>query len=172
MNFKAYPTGNKKVSDNILRTLTLLVIGLFLFVGITNCSSSKATSQPPEDFLKNFIAKHETMVDPSLVNFYIKEEQSNVAENITSSVQAKKAEGTLESLQHASFDFSALKLEVAGEKEMYVDDEPKTFLKIAVKGSYTMKIEEDVKTITANNTIILEKEGKEWKVTEKIHPWS
>jgi hypothetical protein len=61
---------------------------------------------------------------------------------------------------------------VVGEKEQYVDDEPKTFLKVAVKGSYTMNQKDAAKTIAADEVIILEMVGNSWKVTETINPWS
>jgi hypothetical protein len=74
-------------------------------------------------------------------------------------------------MQHAYFDFSSLKINLVDQKVEYVDDEPKDFLKVATSGSIIMKTEEDSKNIPIDEVIILEKEGKSWKVTETIHPW-
>ncbi|MDH3866782.1 MAG: hypothetical protein OES39_06775, partial [Desulfobulbaceae bacterium] len=76
-------------------------------------------------------------------------------------------------LQHATFDFSNLQIAVVGEKEAYINDEPKKIIKVTVSGSYIMKQEDGDKTIAANDTIILlEMVDNKWKVTERINPWS
>jgi hypothetical protein len=164
----------QKSKSNFWTALLYAIVGLFLVIGTVNCGggSSSGPAQAPKAFIQDFIAKHETMVDASLVNFYIKEEQAKVAELIDKSISTLKAQGTLESTQQATFDFSNLQLNVVGEKEEYVDDEPKTFLKVAVKGSYIMNQKDVAKTIPADDVIILEMVGNNWKVTETINPWS
>jgi hypothetical protein len=164
---------NEKLTNNILTSLFYLVVGLFLVVGTVNCGGgSSGPTQAPKAFIQDFIAKHQAMVDVSLVEFYIKEEQAKVSELIDKSINTLKELGTLESTRQATFDFSNLQLQVVGEKEQYVDDEPKTFLKVAVKGSYTMNQKDAAKTIAADEVIILEMVGNNWKVTETINPWS
>lgn len=118
----------------IYRTLPVIIAGFLFLFGTVSCGGNKSAGQPPETFIQDFIAKHETMVDASLVNYYVEEERKEVAERIRNSISAKKAEGTLESMQKATFDFSDLKLKVMGEKEDYFNDELKTFIKVAVKG--------------------------------------
>ena len=164
----------KLESANTTRNILLYaIIGLFLSVGLISCGSSgSGPAQAPKAFIQDFIAKHQVMVDVSLVEFYIKDEQAQMAKLIDKSISNLKAQGTLESLQQANFDFSNLQLNVLGEKEEYVDDEPKTFLKVAVKGSYTMSQKDATKTIPADDIIILEMVGNNWKVTETINPWS
>lgn len=164
----------QKVISNVSTTLFYAVIGLFLIVGTVNCGggSSGPAKKVPKAFIENFIAKHETMVDASLVDFYIKEEQEQVAKLIDKSISSLKEQGILESIQQTTFDFSNLQLQVIGETEEYIDDEPKTFLKVAVKGSYVMKQPEASKTVSADDIIILEMIGNNWKVTETINPWS
>jgi hypothetical protein len=163
----------QKVISNIWTCLLYAVVGLFLVVGTVNCGGgSSGPTQAPKAFIEDFIAKHKAMVDVSLVDFYIKEEQDQVAKLVDKSINKLKDLGTLESTQQATFDFSNLQLQVVGEKEQYVDDEPKTFLNVAVKGSYTMNQKDAAKTIPAHEVIILEMVGKNWKVTETINPWS
>jgi len=124
-------------------------------------------------FRKNicFIAKHETMIDSSLVNFYVTEEQPTVAAAVQRTIDEKKAAGELSKLQNATFDFSNLQISVVGEKEAYVNDIPTKVIKVSVSGSYTMKQESGIATIPADETIILEMVDNNWKVTEKVNPW-
>ena len=162
-----------ELANNTRNILLYAIIGLFLSVGLISCGGgASGPAQAPKAFIQDFIAKHQVMVDTSLVKFYIKEEQAQVAQLIDKSISNLKAKGTLESLQQATFDFSNLQLDVLGEKEEYVDDEPKTFLKVAVKGSYTMSQKDATKTIPADDIIILEMVGNNWKVTKTINPWS
>ena len=164
----------QKVKSNFWSVLLYAIVGLFLVIGTVNCGGggSSGPAQAPKAFIQDFIAKHETMVDASLVELYIEEEQAQVAQLIDKSISTLKAQGTLESIQQATFDFANLQLQVLAEKEEYIDDEPKTFLKVAVKGSYIMNQKDTSKTIPADDVIILEMIGKNWKVTETINPWS
>ena len=162
-----------ELANNTRNILLFAIIGLFLSVGLINCGGSgSGPTQAPKAFIQDFIAKQKTMVDATLVKFYIDEEQTKVAKLIDKSISSQKAQGNLESLQQATFDFSNLQLNVLGEKEEYVDDEPKTFLRVAVKGSYTMSQKDATQTIPADDIIILEMVGNNWKVTETINPWS
>jgi len=84
---------------------------------------------------------------------------------------SKKKDGTLQSLQQATFDFSGMQIKILGEKEEYVNDELAQFLKIAVEGNYTMNMQGSTREIIATQTIILEKESGAWKITETLNPW-
>lgn len=150
--------------------LVLTLIALFLFGGFIGCGSSKRPTAPTA-LIKDYISKHETMVDPTLVDLYVEVEQSKVAQLIDQSIAARKSEGSLESLQHATFDFTGLTVELLDEKQDYVNDEPKTFIKVATKGSFTMSLDEGSKTIPLDSIVILEKEGADWKITETLNPW-
>jgi hypothetical protein len=147
------------------------------FVGsIINCgggsSSGPSKIQAPKTLIQNFIAKHETMIDKSLVDFYVADEQSSVAAAIKRTIEEKTASGELNKLQLATFDFTNLQIAVVGEKEAYINDEPNKIIQIAVSGSYVMMQENDNKTIAASNNIVLQMVNSNWKVTEKISPWS
>ena len=54
----------------------------------------------------------------------------------------------------------------------HINDEIKSFLKVAITGGYTMSVHENARKITIDETVILEKEGGTWKITETIDPWS
>ncbi|KPJ97310.1 MAG: hypothetical protein AMJ60_11830 [Desulfobacterales bacterium SG8_35] len=167
-----------KMSNIIRFSKGVLYAALVLFLAgtLSNCgggsSSGPAQVQAPKALIQDFIAKHKTMVDDSLVNFYVAEEQPTVAAAVKRAIDEKKASGELEKLQNATFDFSNLQIAVVGEKEAYINDEPKKVIQISVSGSYDMKLESGSKTITADDTIILEMVKNNWKVTEKISPWS
>ena len=162
-----------KSTKTFWTTILSVTVALFLVLGTINCGGSSSGPTPaPKAFLQDFIAKHQTMVDSSLVEFYIDEEQAQMAELIKTSINSLKAQGILESLQQATFDFTGLQLQVVAEKEEYIDDEPKNFLKVAVKGSYVMNQKDTSKTISTDDIIILEMVGNNWKVTETINPWS
>ncbi|MDX1776025.1 MAG: hypothetical protein R3297_05555 [Desulfobulbales bacterium] len=152
------------------------LLAIFLAAGITSCgggsSSGPAQAQAPKALIQDYVAKHNTMVDTSLADFYVTNEQPAVAAAVQRTINEKKAEGELENLQNATFDFSNLQIAVVGEKEEYVDDQPTKLLKVSVSGSYLMKQENNSKTIETNETIIFAIVGDSWKVTEKINPWS
>ena len=78
----------------------------------------------------------------------------------------------LESLEKATFDFSGLKIELVDQKEEYFDDEPVLYVKVAVRGNYTMELPEENKKIDTDDVIILKMARHEWKVTETNNPWS
>jgi hypothetical protein len=106
--------------------------------------------QAPKALIQDYIAKHETMVDESLVDFYVKSEQPMVAAAVNKTIEAKKAAGELDRLLQTTFDFSNLQIAVVGEKEEYIDDQPTKIIKVSVSGSYIMKQEDAAKTVQAN----------------------
>ena len=156
----------------VSRILLFTALALFLVSGLINCGGSSSSSQPSKAYIQQFIAKHQTMVDPSLASFYIEKEQSKVARLVDQTISAKEEAGTLATIQQATFDFSNLTIDMMGEKSEYINDEPKTFVKVAVKGSYIMKLQDKSRDIEADDVIILERVGHDWKVTETINPWS
>jgi hypothetical protein len=150
-------------------------LALFLVGGMINCgggtSSGPAQVQAPKALIQDFIAKHELMVDKSLVNYYLPDEQPIIAATVKKNIEEKKQSGELEKLQSAAFDFSNLKIQVVDEKEATYRDMPTRAIKVSVTGSYIMKQEDVSKTIPADKTIILEMVDSSWKVTEKNNPF-
>jgi len=167
---------NRSNSRNFIRGLLYAVLALFFVGSIINCgggsSSGPSQVQAPKAMIQDFIAKHETMVDSSLVDFYVADEQPSVAAAVKRTIDEKKAAGELNELQQATFDFSNLQIAVVGEKQEYLNDEPKKTIQVSVSGSYVMKQENGNKTISANENIVLQYVNNDWKVTEKINPWS
>ena len=155
--------------------LLYAVLALFVVGSIVNCgggaSSTPAKIEAPKALIQNYIAKHNTMVDDSLVNFYVADEQPTVAAAVKKTIEEKKAAGELEKLQQSTFDFSNLQISVVDQKDVYVHDEPTKVIKVSVSGSYDIKNGSSNETIPADKTIILEMVNNEWKVTEKVNPW-
>ena len=173
MSRKALLNSCKKLNLTFKRSLILVAVGLFALVNLTGCGSDGVSMELPENFIQDFIAKHETMVDKSLVYYYAKEDQSEIARQIETSCRINKAKGILSSLENAKFDFSELKIEVVDRKEEFVDDEPVVFVKVAVKGCYKMQLPEaEIKSIDADDIIVLQMARNEWKVTNSNSPWS
>jgi hypothetical protein len=154
-----------------IRKHGIILAGLLFVTGIMNCGVARKQAEAPESLIKDYIAKHETMADLSLANLYIEREQKSIAEKINLEIEKRRRAHTLQEMQHASFDFSSLNINLVDQKEEYVNDEPKDFLKVAASGSIVMKTEENSRNIPIDEIIILEKEGKSWKVTETINPW-
>ena len=161
--------------NNFINVLIYTLLGFFLVASIINCSGSPSGSAQvkiPNTLIKEFISKHKTMVDTSLVNFYAQAEQPRIAAMVKKTINEKKKAGVLEKLQNAIFDFSNLNIALAGEKEEYIDDQPTKLIKISVTGEYSMKVGDKQEVIPADETIILEMVGSSWKVTEKVNPWN
>ncbi|MGW8288143.1 MAG: hypothetical protein ACWGOD_07860 [Desulfobulbales bacterium] len=171
MRNKATLNKNGNFLVTTLRTLFFIFI-MAAFAGMTGCSRYSIDVDLPVDFIHDFIAKHETMVDKSLVYYYPKEEQSSIAERVNIACRICQNKGTLESLQQADFDFSELQLKLLDKKEDYFNDEPVIYLKVAVKGNYTMRLPEESMKINANDILVLRMAHDEWKVTETMNPWS
>ncbi|MFC1843929.1 hypothetical protein ACFLZ5_03990 [Thermodesulfobacteriota bacterium] len=161
-----------KLNVTLKRSLILIAVGLFALVNITGCVSNDLSLELPKDFIREFIAKHETMVDESLVYYYVKSDQPEVAERIDVSCRINKAKGMYEILGNATFDFSELDIQLIDKKEVYLDDEPVMFAKVTVKGSYKMQIEKETQKIEANEVIVLQMARNEWKVSKSNNPWS
>lgn len=164
-------SNTKKISRVVLYTF----LALFLVGGMINCgggaSSGPAQVQAPKALIQDFIAKHELMVDKSLVNYYLPDEQPMIAATVKKTIEEKKQSGELEKLQSAAFDFSNLKIQVVDEKEVTYRDMPTRAIKVSVTGSYLMKQEDGSETIPTDKTIILEMVDSSWKVTEKNNPF-
>ncbi|MDY6989076.1 MAG: hypothetical protein SWQ30_13585 [Thermodesulfobacteriota bacterium] len=149
----------------------IILVSLLFLTGIMNCCGARKQAKAPEALIKDYIGKHETMVDLSLADLYIEKEQKSITGKINLEIEERKHAGTLQKMQHASFDFSSLKINLVDQKKEYVDDEPRDFLRVAASGSIIMKTDKDLTNIPVDEVIILEKEGKSWKVTETINPW-
>ena len=161
-----------KLNVTFKRSLILIAVGLFALVNITGCGSSDLSMELPKDFIMDFIAKHETMVDESLVYYYVKSDQDEMAEQIDVSCRINRTKGLCEILEKATFDFSELQIELVDKEEVYVDDEPVIFAKVSLKGSYKMQLKEETQKIEADEVIILQLARNEWKVTNSNNPWS
>ena len=115
-------------SDTVKFTKVFMysVLALFLVGSIINCGGGSSTGsaqvQAPTILIQDFIAKHETMVDKSLVDFYVTDEQPFVAAAVDRRIGEEKVAGELDKLQHATFDFSNFQIAVVGEKEAYIND--------------------------------------------------
>ena len=164
-------TKQKMKSRSFSQTIRLAAIIAMLLLGFVACGGSKQ-AQAPADLIKNYLAKNATMVDKSLAELYVEEEQNDVLKAIEKSITASKEDGTYENLTQASFDFSEMSIETVDNRDAYVNDEIKDFLKVAIKGDISMIISDTITKIPADTILILEKQGSYWKVTEKINPWS
>ena len=172
MSSKALLDRGRKLHLTIKGFFTLTVVCTLGMAIITGCSSNSVSLDIPKDFIMDYIAKHETLTDKSLVYYYAKEDQAAIARQIDTACRINRARGTLEILEKASFDFSELQIQVLDKKEEYMNDEPVVFLKVAIKGCYTMQLPEEMREIKANDVIILQMARNEWKVTTKNNPWS
>lgn len=161
----------------IATRLFLNVIVVLILAGtIINCgggsSAGVAKVEAPKSLIQDFIAKHNAMIDSSLVNFYVADERPTVAAKVQKSIDEKTASGEIEKLRQATFDFSNLQIAVVDEKEAYVNDQPTKVIKVSVTGSYNVREEDKNKTIPTAENIILEWVNNTWKVTEKNNPFS
>ena len=159
---------------NLTKCLLYTVLALFLVGTLVNCggnSSGPSQVQAPKTLIQDYVAKHKTMVDLSLVDFYVTDEQPRVAADIKKIIGEREATGELDKLQNATFDFTNLQIAVVGEKEDYINDRPIKIIEVSVSGSYIMNQAENATTINADETVILGMVNSNWKVTERIHPW-
>jgi hypothetical protein len=172
VNSKALLETCRKVEVTIRKKIILVATSLFFLAIITGCGSEMSSIQLPTDFIQEYIAKHQTMADKSLVYYYVKSDRPEIAEQIETTCRINKSKGVLEVLENATFDFSELQMEVVDKKEKYVNDELVVFVKVAIKGCYKMQLPEETKTINANDIIVLQMAKSEWKVTNSNNPWS
>jgi hypothetical protein len=140
----------------------MLFATVLMLVLAAGCSS--APSETPEKFVLNFIQKHIPMIDISVADFYVKEEQKGIIERVKELTASSKKSA-------ASYDFSKIKVKVLDQREEYVDDEAINFMKLAAKGSYTKTVDGKSESLVEDEIIILESVAGSWKVTEKINPW-
>ena len=156
----------------VRRYLSRVIKGLccLMFVAaISGCSSQPAT--PPQTVIKSFIQKHISMIDLSVADFYVNEEQAGIRALVNKTIQQKKSEGTLALLKMAKYNFGNLNLDTIAEKEDYVNDETVDLVEIKASGFYTVSIDGKEETVVEDEVFVLESVGNEWKVTEKIRPW-
>jgi hypothetical protein len=172
VNSKRLVDSCSKVKAIIKINVILGAVSLFCLAIITGCGSDVASVELPKDFIQDFIAKHETMADKSLVYYYVKSDQPEIAEQIEVACRINKSKGVLEILENATFDFSELQIKIVDKKEEYIDDEPVVFIKVAVKGCFKMQLPEAIKTIDTDDIIVLQMAKSEWKVTNTNNPWS
>jgi hypothetical protein len=172
VNSKRLVDSCRKVKAIIKINVILVAVSLVCLAIITGCGSDVASVELPKDFIQDFIAKHETMADKSLVYYYVKSDQPEIAEQIEVACRINKSKGVLEILENATFDFSELQIKIVDKKEEYIDDEPVVFIKVAVKGCFKMQLPEAIKTIDTDDIIVLQMAKSEWKVTNTNNPWS
>ncbi len=146
-----------------------ILVGIMMVFGAIGCSSGPA--QSPEQFLKGVIAKHVSMTDLSIADFYVKEEQSGIRELINQSIQSKKDEGILDFYKNASYDFSQVNVKILAEKTDYVNDEEANYVKLKATGNYTITQGDKSESLNEDETFVLRSVGNEWKLTEKDNPW-
>jgi hypothetical protein len=161
-----------KLTKGVLYTiLALFLVGAMINCGGGSSATPAAKVEAPQSLIKDFIAKHKTMVDLSLVDLYAKDERPRIAAEINKTIDEMKSTGELDKLMNATFDFSNLQIKVVGQKEGYIDDRPRKLMKVALSGSYVMKEADESKTIPANESIVLEMVNNSWKVTESVDPF-
>ena len=149
--------------------LTLLIISVLILLATVGCNS--APSMAPEKFVLNFIQKNVPMMDVSVADFYVIEEQAGIIDRIKALKTSNKNESISGSVSAATYDFSKVKIEVIDQKEEYINDEAVNFLKVAATGSYTKSTDGKSESLAEDEVIILESIAGQWKVTEKIDPW-
>ena len=146
--------------------LKMLIASVLMLIWAAGCSS--APSVTPEKFVLDFIQKHIPMIDLSVADFYVKEEQAGIIVRVQASIASNKAKG----ISATTYDFSKIKIDVLDQKEQYVDDEEVNFLKVAATGNYTKTANGIIESMIEDKIIIIESVAGMWKVTEEINPWT
>lgn len=149
--------------------MTMRIASVLILLLTIGCTS--APSLTPEKFVLNFIQKHIPMIDRSVADFYVKDEQTGILDRVEKFIASNKVKGISESLNAASYNFSKIKVDILDQKEDYIDDEAVNFLKVSVSGNYTKTSNEKSKDLVEDEIIILKSVDRQWKVTEKINPW-
>ncbi len=142
--------------------LKMFLATLLMIMLAASCTSSP--SETPEKFVLNFIQKHIPMIDISVADFYVKEEQKGIIERVKELTASSKSSA-------AVYDFSKIKVNVLDQKDEYVYDESMNFMKVAAKGSYTKTVDGKSESLVEDEIIIIESVAGAWKVTEKLNPW-
>ena len=161
-----YSNSNALPRQTLILKMLIFSVLILMWAGCTS-----APSETPEKFVLKFIQKHIPLLDQSVADFYVKEEQAGVIDRVKNVIASMKEKGNLESLKTATYDFSKIKVDVLDQKQEYVDDEGVQFLKVAARGSYTKAINGKSESLNEDEIIILESVAGKWKVTEKMNPW-
>ena len=156
-------------SSRQLLTMKILITTFLMLILAAGCTS--APSETPEKVVLNFVQKHIPMIDLSVADFYVKEEQAGIINRVKQFIALKTVKGDFESLRSATYDFSKIKVNVLDRKEEYIQDEEVDFIKLAASGNYTKTINGKSESLVEDEIIILESVAGQWKVTEKINPW-
>ena len=150
-------------------TLSLHITAILILLSIVGCTS--APSMTPEKFVQNFIQIHIPMIDISVADYYMKEEQAGIIGRIKAIKASNLKQDISDSVSAAMYDFSKIKVEVIGEKKEFINDEAVNFLKVAATGNYTKTSNGKSESLVEDEVIILESSAGQWKVTEKTNPW-
>jgi hypothetical protein len=160
---------NKKGLSMEILTLKMIIASALMLIWAAGCTS--APSEAPEKFVMDFLQKHIPMIDPSVAEYYVKEERAGIIAQVQAYITSKKEKGIFKSISDATYDFSKIKVEVLEQKEEYIDDEGVNFLKIAATGNYSKTMNGKTESFIEDEIIIIESVVGTWKVTEKINPW-
>ncbi|UCH79762.1 MAG: hypothetical protein JSW20_08365 [Nitrospiraceae bacterium] len=163
---------NSYAQSSFRHALTLGMLFISAVILLTTVGCNSGPSMTPETFVQNFIQKHIPMIDLSVADFYVKEEQAGIIARIKAIKAANSKKSNVAAPSTATYDFSKIKVEIIDEKEEYINDEAVTFLKVAAIGNYTKTRNGKSETVAENEVIILESIAGEWKVTEKTNPWN
>jgi len=158
-------------SNGLPRQALILKMLIFSVLILIWAGCTSAPSETPEKFVLNFLQKHIPLLDQSVADFYVKEEQAGIIDRVKNFIASTKEKGNFESLSTATYDFSKIKVDVLDQKEEYVNDEGVQFMKVAARGNYTKAINGKSESFNEDEIIILESVAGKWKVTEQINPW-
>jgi hypothetical protein len=161
-----YSNSNALPRQTLILKMLIFSVLILIWAGCTS-----APSETPEKFVLKFMQKHIPLLDLSVADFYVKEEQPGVIDRVKNVIASKKEKGNFESLSTAIYDFSTIKVDVLDQKEEYVNDEGVQFMKVAARGNYTKTINGKSESLNEDEIIILESVAGKWKVTEQINPW-
>ncbi|UCG77425.1 MAG: hypothetical protein JSV21_07510 [Nitrospirota bacterium] len=166
-------TTGPMISHSSLRAVTRITFGIMVIASLmilTIAGCSKGPSQTPQQFVKIYLTKKVAMNDLSLADFFVTEERKGVTERLKNAIAEQKENG-IAAHAGATYDLSKVQIEVVGNKDYYVADEPKKFVKVEANGSYTVSDGDRSEVNEIHETIILEALGDHWAITEKINPW-
>ena len=110
-------------SISMIRIFLYGVMALFLAGIIINCGGGGSSSGPAQAeaqtaLIQDYAAKHGTMVDTSLADFHVTDEQPSIAAAIQKTIAKYMAGGGLEKLQNATFYFSICKKRLLERKRV------------------------------------------------------
>lgn len=162
---------NRILGSDIRRKIVFkaVIAGVLLLFIAAGCSSGPA--QAPEQFVKGLIAKHLSMIDVSIVDFYVKEERPSIKELIRNSIQKKKDAGVFDFYKNASYDLSQVNVTVLAKKTDYVNDEEANYVRLRAKGNYTISQGDQSQSLNEDEIFVLRSVGNKWRLTKKDNPW-